>query len=362
MSNYAPLSYSEDQQFDSSFDFIFHPIPDLFATNFFAPSYHMENDDANKHNVQSINVYSPSSAHSSPGAGPVPTDLDRKRPTQRRRPQLTSSRSAPTVKTTSTSSTTASTTAPLKNEAGKFQCNECTRSYLHAKHLKRHKLRHTGNRPYKCSLCADSFCRSDILKRHFEKCAHRKRVAAEKIAVATASQENKTQHACAAAAMTVPVVLSVNGNESGLCENCLSIHYNGDNRLCFQCMHSSIQTNAVNEQMVYTNHEPYYDLQFSEEMKRDPIPLEYATADSFELLPSTELSGAMLSFYNNNRYSGSLISSAVSSSVSSPESPGKLTFLPDQTAYPSLVQTEWDPLMPYQYIQHYTEQMQNTIR
>ncbi|KAK9460311.1 uncharacterized protein V1516DRAFT_685982 [Lipomyces oligophaga] len=61
----------------------------------------------------------------------------------------------------------------IKNAAGKFQCQECTRSYLHAKHLKRHLLRHTGDRPYKCSVCADSFCRSDILKRHYEKCQSR---------------------------------------------------------------------------------------------------------------------------------------------------------------------------------------------
>ncbi|RAL64293.1 hypothetical protein DID88_002185 [Monilinia fructigena] len=31
---------------------------------------------------------------------------------------------------------------------GKFPCPHCTKTYLHAKHLKRHLLRHTGDRPY----------------------------------------------------------------------------------------------------------------------------------------------------------------------------------------------------------------------
>ncbi|KAK9388226.1 hypothetical protein V1515DRAFT_598129 [Lipomyces mesembrius] len=90
-----------------------------------------------------------------------------------RRPTLTSSRSAPSVPQTQSLTLTAGV-APTKNAAGKFQCAQCSRSYLHAKHLKRHMLRHTGDRPYKCSLCSDSFCRSDILKRHYEKCQHRR--------------------------------------------------------------------------------------------------------------------------------------------------------------------------------------------
>ncbi|KAK9368012.1 hypothetical protein V1509DRAFT_625091 [Lipomyces kononenkoae] len=97
-----------------------------------------------------------------------------------RRPALTSSRSAPAV-------AQCAAAGPTKNAAGKFQCTECTRSYLHAKHLKRHMLRHTGDRPYKCSLCSDSFCRSDILKRHFEKCQHRRANAAK---AAAASRNN----------------------------------------------------------------------------------------------------------------------------------------------------------------------------
>ncbi|KAF2748638.1 hypothetical protein M011DRAFT_525194 [Sporormia fimetaria CBS 119925] len=61
-----------------------------------------------------------------------------------------------------------------KNSEGKFECPHCNKTYLHLKHLKRHLLRHTGERPYSCSLCKDTFSRSDILKRHFQKCSIRR--------------------------------------------------------------------------------------------------------------------------------------------------------------------------------------------
>ncbi|KAL8785664.1 MAG: hypothetical protein Q9213_003223 [Squamulea squamosa] len=67
---------------------------------------------------------------------------------------------------------TAST--PVKDGEGKFPCDHCAKTYLHAKHLKRHMLRHTGQRPYSCGLCEDTFSRSDILKRHFQKCSVRR--------------------------------------------------------------------------------------------------------------------------------------------------------------------------------------------
>ncbi|KAF7863184.1 hypothetical protein EAF04_007267 [Stromatinia cepivora] len=63
---------------------------------------------------------------------------------------------------------------PAKDADGKFPCPHCTKTYLHAKHLKRHLLRHTGDRPYMCVLCRDTFSRSDILKRHFQKCSIRR--------------------------------------------------------------------------------------------------------------------------------------------------------------------------------------------
>lgn len=63
---------------------------------------------------------------------------------------------------------------PLKDAEGKFPCPYCTKSYIHAKHVKRHLLRHTGDRPYKCVLCSDAFSRSDVLKRHVKKCSTRR--------------------------------------------------------------------------------------------------------------------------------------------------------------------------------------------
>lgn len=103
--------------------------------------------------------------------------------------------------------TAKNTTIPAKDADGKFPCPHCNKTYLHAKHLKRHLLRReysgtkicsqnppveekeesefscclqigsipdTGDRPYMCVLCKDTFSRSDILKRHFQKCSLRR--------------------------------------------------------------------------------------------------------------------------------------------------------------------------------------------
>ncbi|KAI9756790.1 MAG: hypothetical protein M4579_003707 [Chaenotheca gracillima] len=70
--------------------------------------------------------------------------------------------------------TTAKNVTPMKDSDGKYPCPHCNKTYLHAKHLKRHLLRHTGDRPYMCFLCKDTFSRSDILKRHFQKCSLRR--------------------------------------------------------------------------------------------------------------------------------------------------------------------------------------------
>ncbi|KAI9876737.1 MAG: hypothetical protein M1830_005836 [Pleopsidium flavum] len=74
----------------------------------------------------------------------------------------------------SSTSNNKSGTVPTKDADGKFPCPYCSKTYLHAKHLKRHLLRHTGDRPYMCVLCKDTFSRSDILKRHFQKCSLRR--------------------------------------------------------------------------------------------------------------------------------------------------------------------------------------------
>ncbi|KAK9355846.1 hypothetical protein V1523DRAFT_403645 [Lipomyces doorenjongii] len=145
-----------------------------------------------------------------------------------RRPTLTSSRSAPSV--AQTQSLTAGV-VPTKNAAGKFQCTECSRSYLHAKHLKRHMLRHTGDRPYKCSLCSDSFCRSDILKRHYEKCQHR-RANVKSGAGRVASSENATVDDQGES------VAVVGGDRSSPCDECVGAGIRcarEDGHICVRC-------------------------------------------------------------------------------------------------------------------------------
>ncbi|TVY59326.1 Respiration factor [Lachnellula suecica] len=92
---------------------------------------------------------------------------------QGRRGILPSAPGRPAVTATGSGSTK-NTMIPAKDADGKFPCPHCTKTYLHAKHLKRHLLRHTGDRPYMCVLCRDTFSRSDILKRHFQKCSIRR--------------------------------------------------------------------------------------------------------------------------------------------------------------------------------------------
>ncbi|KAL8934789.1 MAG: hypothetical protein Q9216_005730 [Gyalolechia sp. 2 TL-2023] len=93
---------------------------------------------------------------------------------QGRRGILPSASGRPAAVTNGSSGTPKAATIPVKDAEGKFPCEHCNKNYLHAKHLKRHLLRHTGVRPYSCGLCEDTFSRSDILKRHFQKCSVRR--------------------------------------------------------------------------------------------------------------------------------------------------------------------------------------------
>ncbi|KAF3389053.1 hypothetical protein F1880_003365 [Penicillium rolfsii] len=99
-----------------------------------------------------------------------------------------------------------STTIPAKDADGKFPCPHCNKTYLHAKHLKRHLLRHTGDRPYMCVLCKDTFSRSDILKRHFQKCSIRRGnpTGATHLSHPHAHLKRSQQQAAAAAAAANP--------------------------------------------------------------------------------------------------------------------------------------------------------------
>jgi predicted RNA-binding Zn-ribbon protein involved in translation (DUF1610 family) len=66
---------------------------------------------------------------------------------QGRRGILPSAPGRPSVTATSTGNKAAM--IPAKDADGKFPCPHCTKTYLHAKHLKRHLLR----REYRCKIC-----------------------------------------------------------------------------------------------------------------------------------------------------------------------------------------------------------------
>ncbi|CUA76092.1 urate oxidase [Rhizoctonia solani] len=53
--------------------------------------------------------------------------------------------------------------------AGDHACPVCLATFTRPQHVARHMRSHTGDRPYKCSVCNDSFGRSDLLKRHEKK-------------------------------------------------------------------------------------------------------------------------------------------------------------------------------------------------
>lgn len=61
----------------------------------------------------------------------------------------------------------------LRSAGGRYGCSQCGRSYTHHKHLKRHMLVHTGERPYGCPWCERRYTRPDIRKRHVNKCKQR---------------------------------------------------------------------------------------------------------------------------------------------------------------------------------------------
>ncbi|KAI8806616.1 hypothetical protein BJ742DRAFT_815500 [Cladochytrium replicatum] len=48
----------------------------------------------------------------------------------------------------------------------RYRCNKCEYSAKRAEHLNRHRLTHTGNRPFNCPRCPRSFSRQDALQRH----------------------------------------------------------------------------------------------------------------------------------------------------------------------------------------------------
>ncbi|AEO60997.1 hypothetical protein MYCTH_2310773 [Thermothelomyces thermophilus ATCC 42464] len=52
-------------------------------------------------------------------------------------------------------------------------CPACGKTGLRATSLKRHLRTHSGDRPYKCDLCHNTFTRSDTRNWHFQRCSVR---------------------------------------------------------------------------------------------------------------------------------------------------------------------------------------------
>lgn len=75
----------------------------------------------------------------------------------------------------------------MRGANGKFNCSKCQKQYSHAKHLRRHLVKHFGLRPYACELCGKAFYRPDIRKRHVIRCQKQNETA---LAAAEASKGN----------------------------------------------------------------------------------------------------------------------------------------------------------------------------
>lgn len=136
---------------------------------------------------------------------------------------------------------------PVKDQDGKFPCPHCPKTYLHAKHLKRHLLRHTGDRPYQCVLCKDTFSRSDILKRHFQKCSIRRGnpTGATHLSHAHAHQQGKQGNGQSTDTSGVGTVASVSSvGTGGLSPNRGSPGAGGgkkSTRACDQCVRLKVR-------------------------------------------------------------------------------------------------------------------------
>ncbi|QQK44441.1 Fungal transcriptional regulatory protein, N-terminal [Penicillium digitatum] len=72
-----------------------------------------------------------------------------------------------------------------------FRCDVCQRAFTRIDHLKRHSLRHSGQKPYSCIFCNTSFARCDNLRVHYTDCA--KRGDRE---IPETGQRGRRRHAC----------------------------------------------------------------------------------------------------------------------------------------------------------------------
>ncbi|KAJ5612253.1 hypothetical protein N7510_005447 [Penicillium lagena] len=72
-----------------------------------------------------------------------------------------------------------------------FRCTVCQRAFTRIDHLKRHHLRHSGQKPYSCVFCNEAFARCDNLRDHYTDCVKR---GDRKIP--ETGQRGRRRHAC----------------------------------------------------------------------------------------------------------------------------------------------------------------------
>ncbi|CAL8141603.1 unnamed protein product [Orchesella dallaii] len=72
-------------------------------------------------------------------------------------------------------------------DAPKFQCEQCDKTYKTKEQFKRHKVVHSGKRPYNCKICNKSFMRQDDVQRHV-KTVHKNKADQEMKCVSITSQ------------------------------------------------------------------------------------------------------------------------------------------------------------------------------
>ncbi|KAB8262913.1 hypothetical protein BDV32DRAFT_119748 [Aspergillus pseudonomiae] len=87
--------------------------------------------------------------------------------------------------------------------AQRVSCPQCNKTFSKREHLNRHRLSHTGERPFQCQICSKPFSRRDVLLRHqrghFELASspananvarvNRKRAVRDELAEVSASEE-----------------------------------------------------------------------------------------------------------------------------------------------------------------------------
>ncbi|KAJ5895898.1 uncharacterized protein N7473_005297 [Penicillium subrubescens] len=92
-----------------------------------------------------------------------------------------------------------------------FRCTICQRGFTRIDHLKRHHLRHSGQKPYSCVFCNESFARCDNLRDHYTDCSQR---GDRKIP--ETGQRGRRRHACQSC---TAMKLRCDGNTP--CESCV---------------------------------------------------------------------------------------------------------------------------------------------